>query len=94
MATSSEVKAGLDDIATVIRTQHQVIRKMKYDAAAASSQLDDVPVSFADVINTINGYAADTQDAFEQVSKAELAKLTDEFLALKAQADTVAALAV
>lgn len=90
MATPSEVKAGLDEIAQAIRAERDVVKKVISNAALAASALDSVPAAYADVIGTIGGYAADTTNPFEQVAKAELDKLTAEFIALKGHADGIA----
>lgn len=89
MATTSEVKVGLDAIAKVISDQRAVMQKVKSNAGLASEALALLPTTYADVIDTINGYG--NADAFEAHAKAEFAKLVDEFIALKADADTVAA---
>jgi hypothetical protein len=89
MATSSEVKAGLDDIATQIRGQRAALVKAIGLASAASAALTLIANDYAGVISTVNGYG--TTDSFEALSKAELAKLTTEFVALKADADAIAA---
>lgn len=89
MATTSEVKVGLDAIAAVISDQRAVMQKVKTNAGLASAALDALPTTYADVIATINGYS--TNDAFEAHAKAEFAKLVTEFVALKADADFVAA---
>lgn len=91
MATASQVKAGLDQIATLISEQRAVMEKVKSNAALASAALAAIPTNFADVIATIDGYAANSTDYFERLSKAEKAKMAAEFTALKADADAVAA---
>jgi hypothetical protein len=90
MASYSEVKVGLDDVAAIIREQKAVMLKAKSNAALASAALADLPTEFADVIATINAYG--TANASEALSKADLAKLTTEFQALKSLADQVAAI--
>jgi hypothetical protein len=92
MATASQVKVGLDDIAGVIAAQRDVMKKAKSNAALASAALAALGTSYADVITTIGAYG--TSDAFENVSKAEYAKLLAEFNALKAIADGVAGINV
>lgn len=92
MASTSEVKAGLDDIAAAIRENRTVMAGCKAKAATVSTSLDGLATDYADVVNTINGYASDTTDAFEMVAKAELAKLVAEFGALKGVSDAVAAI--
>ena len=90
MASYSEVKAGLDDVATLIRDQKAVMLKAKSNASGASTALAEVPTKYADLISTINAYG--TSNASEALAKAELAKLTTEFQALKTLADQVAAI--
>lgn len=90
MASYSEVKAGLDHVATVIRDQRAVMLKSKSNAALASAALGALPTEFADVVATINAYG--TANAAEALAKADLAKLTTEFQALKTLADQVAAI--
>ena len=81
MATASQVKAGLNDAAQTIRTERQALAQAKARIAAAEANLAAIPTVFADVIQTVNGYG--TQDAFEAVAKAELAKLNAEYETLK-----------
>ena len=85
MATTSEVKAGLDDIAKTIRTERQTCAAAKARLTAARGNLDLIPTTFQGVIATIDSY--DTTDAFEVLSKAEFAKLATEFVALRAATD-------
>lgn len=92
MATTSQVKAGLDDIAQSIRANRDLMKQAKDRGATASTSLAGLPATFADVIATINGYAP--TGAFETNAKDELAKMTTEFQALKATADAVAAISV
>lgn len=91
MATASQVKAGLDDIAGIIREQRAVIEKAISNAALASAALAAITTTYADLIATIDGYAANSTDYFERLAKAEKAKLAAEFAALKTIADQVAA---
>ncbi len=86
MATTSEVKAGLDDIAKSIRTERQAMKNAKARILVGESNLNSIPTTFSDILDTINGYSKDTTDSFEILCKAELAKLTTEFLALKSDA--------
>lgn len=88
MATASQVKAGLDDIATVIRTERQAMISCKARVTAADNSLAALPTTYADVLAAINGFAVDSTDTFERLAKAELAKLTTEFQALKAKTAT------
>lgn len=90
MATYSEVKAGLDAIASSISEQRAVMNKVKSNAAIASAELAALAATYADVVATINAYG--TANAAEAAAKAELAKMVAEFTALKAKADQAAAL--
>ena len=92
MATTSEVKSGLDEVADTIRAQREVMAKVKSNAALASAALAALPADKQPIIATINGYAVDTTNTFEKLAKAELADLTTEFQALKTIADAVAAI--
>ena len=85
MATTSEVKAGLDDIAKTIRTERQTCAAAKARLTAARGNLDLLPTTFHGVIATIQGYG--DADAFEALAKAEFAKMTTEFVALRAATD-------
>ena len=91
MATSSEVKAGLDAIALTILNNRSSMVAVKASSANVSANLNGLASAYGDVIGTINGYAVDTTNVFELVAKAELAKLTTEFVALLAGADAAAA---
>lgn len=91
MASYSEVKAGLDEIASIIRENRAVMTKVKSNAALASNSLADLATTYADVVATINGYG--TANAAEAAAKAELAKMVTEYTALKYVADQVAAIA-
>lgn len=84
MATPSEVKAGLDDIAQEIRTERQALKTVKARATAALNALNGIPTKYAPLIGEIDAY--DGSDAFETLAKAEKAKLAAEFTALKAKA--------
>lgn len=88
MATASQVKAGLDDIAEVIRTERQSCINCKARYTASDNALAALPTTYADVLATINGYSPVTTDAFELLAKAELAKLTTEFQSLKGKTAT------
>jgi len=89
MTTSSQIKAGLDDIAGIIRDQRAVMEKTKSNASLASTALADIPTTYAGVIAAVQAFG--TTNAFEALAKAELAKLNTEYTALKAHADTIAA---
>jgi hypothetical protein len=80
MATISEVKAGLDDIATAIRTERQAVINADQRKVDAKSNLELLATVHAATIAEINGYSGN--DPFEALSKDELAKLIAEFQAL------------
>jgi len=82
MATTSEVKAGLDEISAMIKASRQRLVSSKLMIKTQETNLNAIPTRFSDVLGTVNGYG--TADAFEAVCKAELAKMTTEFLALVA----------
>ena len=90
MATSSEVKTALDAVAAEISKNRSRMAGVKSTATDVSVALGALPTVHADVIATINAYG--TTNAFEALSKAELAKLAAEYTALKADADAVAAI--
>ena len=91
MATASEIKSGMDDIAVRIAEQRAVVNKAKSNAQIASDALGAIAADYADVIATIDAFAANSTDYFERLAKAEKAKLQAEFVALKAQADAIVA---
>lgn len=88
MATPSQVKSGLDEVAGIIAAQRAVVEKAQANAGNASAELTALSSTYSGVIATINGYT-DTGDPFEILAKAELAQLTGEFQALKTAADTI-----
>jgi hypothetical protein len=89
MATTSEVKAGLDDIATSIRNCRQAFINSKARIQTAHSELVSIPTTFSDVLSTINNYTG--TDEFEVLCQAEKAKLTTEFQALRDEINTLIA---
>lgn len=89
MATYSEVKAGLDEIAGAVREARNVMARAKSSAALASSHLGELATTYADVVATVQAYGAG--NAAEAAAKAELNKLIVEYQALKTVADQVAA---
>lgn len=89
MASYSDVKAGLDTVAAIIRDQRARLAQAKTIAAAASTTLAALSTDYADIISTVNAYG--TTNASEAVAKTDLAKLTAEFGTLKSVADQIAA---
>ena len=81
MATTSEVKAGLDDIATSIRNCRKKFAQAKTSISQAYAELNAIPTTFSDEIAEIDGYTG--ADDFETLCQAEKAKLTTEFVALR-----------
>ncbi len=86
MATSSQVQAGLDDIAQSIRNQRAAMEAVKASSGAVHTTLSELPSKHADVIATIGAYDPATTDTFEMLAIDGLAKLTTEFIALDAGA--------
>ena len=91
MATASEIKSGMDDIAVRIAEQRAVVNKAKSNAQLASDELSAITTDYADVIASIDAFAANSTDYFERLAKAEKAKLQAEFVALKVVADGIVA---
>lgn len=90
MASYSEVKAGLDAIAVIIRDARSELLGCKSKSAGISETLASLPTTYADLVATVQGYG--TTNAAEANAKAEMAKLTSEFQALKSISDGVAAI--
>ena len=86
MATSSEVKAGLDNIAAEIRMRRNNLKKAKDSIIEQEVRLGNIPTEYQSVIEEINGFIP--TGAFETLTKDELTKMTAEFIALKAEAVT------
>ena len=74
MATASEIKAGLDDIAQTIRTERQALKSAKARIGTAQGNLAAIPTVFADVIADAGTFPGGAE---------EVAALTPEFLALR-----------
>ncbi|MBK9284997.1 MAG: hypothetical protein IPM51_11880 [Sphingobacteriaceae bacterium] len=85
MATTSQVKAGLDDIATEIRQIRFEAGRCKITIGNVSAALANLATKYSDVVATIQTFG--TTNAFEALSKAELTKLITEYQALKADLD-------
>jgi hypothetical protein len=91
MATYSEVKQGLDEIAAQIRAVQTRYNTAKSNIEAGSAALGAIPTKYADVVTTINGYTP--TGAFETLAQDEKAKLQTEFQSLKATLDALIATA-
>jgi hypothetical protein len=81
MATSSEVKAALDDISQSIRTERQSLKNAKARIATAQNNLNSIPTVFSDALATIGAYTP--VGDFESLAQDELSKMTTEFIALR-----------
>ena len=86
MATTSEVKIGLDAISTMIANSKRQLTQAKTSISNAKAQLANIPTQFADIIQTIDSYVG--TDPFEALSKDEKALLATEFIALRDAATT------
>lgn len=84
MATKSQVKAGLDDIAAVILAERRALINCKARIAQAEATLQNLPNAHADLIATIDAYTP-TGD-FEALAKSERADMGAEFVALRNKA--------
>lgn len=91
MATSSEIKAALDAVAKDIAAKRARLKAVVSEAADISAALASLPTVYQGVIATINAFPANTTDTFEALQKAELAKLSAEFTAMKGKVDQIAA---
>ena len=91
MATISEVKQGLDEIAAKIRAVQKRYADAKSSIQAGSTALGSIQTDYADIITEINGYTP--TGAFETLAKDEKGKLQTEFVALKAVIDAIIAVA-
>lgn len=85
----STVKAGLDDIASAIRTERQACATAKARITTASGNLSSLATVHADTIAEIGTYDSVNGSEFEKLSKDEFGKLVAEFTALKSEVDIV-----
>lgn len=83
-STISQVKAGLNEIATKIAQERSRLAQAKTSITAAETALAGMPAQYGTIIADIN--AATGTDPFVLLSKDESAKLTAEFQALKTTA--------
>jgi hypothetical protein len=81
MATISDVKAGLDEIATLIKVSRLKLTTAKAMVTTQETLLNNLPIRFSDVIATIEAYVPD--GAFEILAEDELSGLTTEYIALR-----------
>lgn len=86
MATTSQVKAGLNNFSNEIRNSREQLSMAKARIASEKAKLNALPTKYADVIATIDGYTP--TGPFETLAKDERAQFTTEFQALSAAATT------
>ena len=89
MATTSEVKQGLDEIAAAIAAVRARFATAKSSIEGGSAALGNIPTKYAGVIAAIDAYVP--TGAFQTLAKDEKAKLATEFTALKADIDALIA---
>ena len=87
MATTSEVKAGLDAIAQTIARERRALTQAHERIHQAFTTLYDIPTDevYAPVLAEIDGYTP--TGAFETLAQDEKARLATEFVALRNAAD-------
>lgn len=86
----SSMKSGVDAISAALVGQRAVLSKVKTNAQGASDALGSIPTEYAAVVAEIQAIPDNTTNPAEALLKAELIKLTNEFIALRAVADSVA----
>ena len=92
MYTTSQVKAGLDDLASEIKALQIARIDDHRDVKAHADQIAGLPTKYADLLAAVDAYTP--TGVVEEMAQAEKAKFVDEFLTLKGDMDTaVAALA-
>ena len=89
MSTVSEVKAGLDAISQTISNKRRDAENAKAALAQISTELDALATEYSEVIAQIGLYTP--TGALETLAVDELAKMTAEFVALKAEVDAAVA---
>ena len=88
MATTSVVKAGLDDISAALRAERAACKQAKNRIAAARTAIANLNTTFADLFATIDAFDEETTDVFEQLAQAEKALLLTEGTALYGDMNT------
>jgi len=89
MATTTEVKRALEDIASITVTERQAYASAKARIQTASNNLQLITTQYAGVIAEIDGYTP--TGAFETLAQDEKARLATEFSALKTRIDALVA---
>lgn len=84
MATTSEIKAGLDEISSAIKASRQRLTSAKENVTTQETNLSALAAKYADIITTVNAFTP--TGAFETLAKDELQRLTVEFQQLQAAA--------
>ena len=80
--TTSQVKSGLDALSNLIQSHQDAKESLKTALTSLESQLNAIPTDSGPLITEIGTFTPTGE--FEGVAKDELAKLTTEFIALKA----------
>lgn len=86
MATISEVKNGLAEVAQVIETERKKAKSAKATITAVENNLASIGSRYNKLITEVNGYTP--TGAFETLAQDELDKLTSEFQTLKTAVTT------
>ena len=89
MATTTEIKTALDDIARIIITERNALATAKARIQNASGNLALIPTQYAGVIAAIDAFTP--TGAFETLAKDEKDKLAAEFTTLKTTIDALIA---
>lgn len=89
MASTSEIKVGMDAIASIVAAQRAEILKLQQGAQTAANELANIPTTYADLIATVTAFT--NGNAYQNAVKAELISLGQEYTALKAAADSIVA---
>ena len=92
MATYSEIKAGLDEIAKQNEQSRKDIERSKSLLSQAESQLNSMPTVYAAFVVDVDS-AATANPAVEafQIAKSEKDELVSDFQALKTRATAIIA---
>jgi|GEM_PF-4163248 len=88
MVHPASVGVLLDRVSTVIHQSRERLTETRDRLDTQITNLTSIPVTYADLIATINDPAYGG-DANENANKARLAAMTTEFQALKAEAQAV-----
>ena len=90
MATYAEVTVGLAEIAQRIQQNSKRLKSAEEQIAAAEADLKAMRTAYQPAVDAVNaGLLADATDRAWLVAKAQLDKLTVEFVALEAEAKSM-----